>query len=191
MRTYLFLFLLILSACTPPLALKKGVHPEPLSVFIEFHPSVPEEVQDVMSKQLDDAILLHNTTTARLPVERAYVMANENTLRIRVHMTRLVGPKENAAGIALSALGLSMPILLAAGGSEYILGFYYFPQATSYMEYQLSEDIDGSPKSPLFVMHKTPGFLKSKEKQISKHGYYFNTTMRKIFKAMEKNRKTG
>lgn len=186
MRTYLFLLLLIASACTPPLALKKGSDPEPLYVFMEFHPSIPLQVQDELSSQLDDAIIAHNATGSKLQVEREDVLSNENTLRIRVHVTKLVGKKENAAGIAFSALGLSLPILLAAGGSDFVFGLYYFPRTTSVVEFQLSPDIDGSPKSPLFTPHKTPGFLKSPEKQITKHGYYFNITMKKIFKSMAK-----
>lgn len=45
-------------------------------------------------------------------------LKDENTLRIRIHEVRFVGPKENAAGVLLTVAGLSLPILLAAGGSE-------------------------------------------------------------------------
>jgi hypothetical protein len=184
MRLLSLLLLFLAMACTPPLALKKGSSPDPLYVYMEFHPSIPKEICDELSRQLDDAIIAHNATSSKLRVEREDILTDENTLRIRVHTTRLIGKKENTTGILLSALGLSLPIAMAAGGADFIVGFYYFPQATSTMEIQLSSDIDGSPKSPLFTSLKTPGFLKSPQKQINKHGYYFNQVMRKRFKVM-------
>lgn len=179
-----------LLSCSPyKLAFKPDARIETLHVFLEFHSVVPSEFQDELSKQLDDFIISYNSGNHRFALMRDDELYDDKTLRIRVHASRLVDAKQNAAGVAVSVIGLSAPILMAAAGSDFVIAFWYFPKTISALEWQLSPDIDGSQISPQMHQFASPGFLKSPAKQVAKHGYYFNRLLGTRMKQLEKSLK--
>ena len=182
------LLLAVLSSCSP-FVFKSGTDIQTLSIYLEFHPDIPVEIEAMMNQQMDDLIMSYNARNNKFKIERSDELPDENALRIRVHTSKLVTPNQNAAGVAVTALGLATPFIMAAAGSDFIIAFWYFPKTTSIIEWQLSPDVDGMKVSPYMEPLRSPGFLKSPENQVKKHGMVFSKVLNQKLKQLEKSLK--
>lgn len=184
--SYCLLFsLAVVSGCTTPkLVLNQSFKQDTLHVSLIFSKEVPDIVMDELENQFDAAIIQNNSSN-KLKIQR--VSGSESSdLQIRVLKSTLVTPQQQTAGVFVSTIGLSLPFLMASAGADFVIFFWYFPKMHSAMELALDPSINGSPYNPILVNLHSPGFLKSPEKQTTRHGIYFNNYFIRVIKDLKK-----
>ncbi|MEQ1588382.1 MAG: hypothetical protein ABL895_21030 [Cyclobacteriaceae bacterium] len=181
----LLLLLIVASGCTvPKLVLNQNVKLDTLRVSLIFSQEVPDIVMNELENQFDAAVIQNNSSN-KLKIQR--VSGRESgDLQIRVLKSTLVTPQQQTAGVFVSTIGLSLPFFMASAGADFVIFFWYFPKMHSAMELALDPSINGSPYNPVLVNLRSPGFLKSPERQISKHGVYFNNYLIRVIKDLKK-----
>ena len=156
-----------------------------LRVSIGFTEEVPEIVSNELVAQFNNYILWHNARPSGFKLE--LVDANERVdLQFTVLVSKLVANNQQTAGVLLSMIGLSLPIIMVSAGAEFVVFFYYFPRTKSIMELALDPELSAGPLNKINYPVSSPGFLKSEQRQVARHGQYFFDALRKIFIRMNK-----
>jgi len=193
MRISFLALLFACIACAPPPAvlLKTDVEIPVLSVFLDADRNVPTILFEGFQQRLDNFILQYNSSRKHaFMLKRTNQMENA-TLHIKFIATKLVSSQQQAVGVVVTVVGLSLPIVMVASGAEFALFFFYFPKTKSVFELSLSSDIDGKgmPSNSLLT---SPGFLKPADKQIEKHILHFDKFITFHINSLEKQyRKSG
>jgi hypothetical protein len=147
--------------------------------------TVPYQIRNNFDEVLNRFIQKYNSenhtfrlTTCQNP--------QQMSLRLTVYQTKMVSPDRQAVGVAVSLLGFAAPFLLISAGSPIVVAFWYFPKDLSAVEHSLSPDIQAglTPKALKYVSN--PGFLRSQEKQVSKHTEAFERFLRYHVSEVEK-----
>jgi hypothetical protein len=190
MKKVLFALLLLCSSCSSNiLILKPNTQLQRLGICFKEGPYRNELVATSFENALDDFIARYNASAKRkFELYRAQ-SDGPATLTIELFETQLVTPGQQSAGVLVSLVGLSLPIIMASAGAEFVLFFWYFPNAKSMMELSLSPDIADPVHGRRPFQLSSPGFLKSPEHQIAKHAEYFSKTLAKIISQFEKQLK--
>ncbi len=175
MRKIYLIGLVMLVGCVPQqtLSLKPNTKIEVLGIDLQINPAIHQAIQSELNKQLDDFIILYNSESHPFKIARS----SDNkvsSLQIRVQAVELVSPQKQTTGVIVSVIGLSLPFIMAASKARFVLFFYYFHKTASLSELSLTDDIDGSKNRTIQKIVYGPGFLKSPQKQISKHGVSFS-----------------
>ncbi|MFN6090658.1 MAG: hypothetical protein ACK47E_18090 [Cyclobacteriaceae bacterium] len=188
MRKIYLIGLLILVGCgsQQKLALKVNTKIDVLGIDLQINPAINQVIHSELNKQLDDFIILYNSENHPFKIARS-VDSKISSLQIRVQAVELVSPQKQATGVIVSLLGLSLPFVMAASKSQFVNFFYYFPKTASLSELSLTDDIDGSKNRTIQKNVYGPGFLKSPQKQISKHGVSFSKHLRICLKDLVKS----
>ncbi len=92
---------------------------------------------------------------------------------------------EQVVGVVASAVGLSLPFIMISAGSPIYVFFYYFPKDVSVADVSLSDDINAIPEGFVKRNFFNSGFLRSYEKQVSKHGDKFGYFLSVLTKELE------
>lgn len=187
MKKLFFVLLVLCTSCvTPSVIVRQNAHIERLGIYLEAGEHAIPIVSNQFDTALENFIQSYNATPNRA-FELFPADANDSsTLRIKLITTQLVSPGDQTAGVLVSTLGLSLPIVLAASEAPIILFFYYFPNVKSLTELSLSEDINGASPPRREFMLASPGFLKSPEKQIQKHAVTFEGWLKLLVGQIEK-----
>jgi hypothetical protein len=188
MRKIYLIGLLILAGCVPQqkLSLKVNTKIDVLGIDLQINPAISQVIHSELNKQLDDFIILHNSENHPFKIARS-LDSKISSLQIRVQAVELVSPQKQTTGVIVSVIGLSLPFIMAASKTRFILFFYYFPKAASLSELSLSSDIDGSKNKTIQKIVYSPGFLRSPQKQVSKHGVSFSKYLRVCLKDLVKS----
>ena len=189
MKQFTLVVLLFCSACaTPTIVVKQNVTIEKLGIYFEAGDQSIAMISRQFSKELDFFIQRYNGENHRLKLFRA--SKNDSTcLQIKLVATRLVSPGQQATGVVLSIAGLSLPIVMAAAGAPFYVGFYYFPKVQSMTQLSLSPDIAAKTKTD-FVL-ASPGFLMPPEGQMDKHTVYFGRLVNQLVVQIEKQTRSN
>jgi len=167
------------------LILKRGITLDTLRISLVFTPEVPHQIAAELDHQLSDFIIRYNAASKKMRIQQ--VDGQEiSDLQIRVLTSALVTEKQQTAGIVVSVLGLSIPFIMASAGSEFVIFFWYFPKVNSVMELSLDPELNGGAPNPIFVKLSSPGFLKKPERQIAKHGIYFNDYLGRLMNGLQR-----
>lgn len=172
-RIFLLALLVLCSCNVSRLKVKEGPPLQSLGIFYEAHPDVPLVISDGLSKRIDEFIIRHNSEGKGLRLHRV-ISPTESSLTIKLLGSQLVTSSQQTAGVVVSTLGLSLPFIMAASESEFIIFFYYFPKAQSYFELTLSPEINSAPGGSINRIYQSPGFLRSPERQVKRHLLNFN-----------------
>jgi hypothetical protein len=189
MRKIYLISLLMLVGCVPQqkLSLKVNTKIDVLGIDLQINPAISHVIHSELNKQLDDFIILYNSENHPFKIARS-VDSKISSLQIRVQAVELVSPQKQTTGVIVSVIGLSLPFIMAASKTRFILFFYYFPKAASLSELSLSSDIDGSKNSKTIQkIVYSPGFLRSPQKQVSKQGVSFSKYLRVCLKDLVKD----
>lgn len=153
-------------------------------IFLQFDPIVPEVVQENIQAEFNYFAM----STISRPVRFVEVDDPQDADMVMiVRMFKPVTPGQSAAGVVVSLVGLSLPMIMAAAEAPFYVFFYYFPKSRSFIEIR-AENHAG----PSTLTHQVlgPGFLLSEEKQQAKHvkGYrgYFAVMQRQYEKELKK-----
>jgi hypothetical protein len=184
-----FIFVALLATgvagCTTPrLVLRNDFNSDTLRVSLIFSPEVPTFVSNELEDQFNNFIIKNNSSR-KLKIQQVDGR-DRSDLQIRVLATALVTPQQQSAGVVVSMLGLSLPILMASAETDFVIFFWYFPKAHSVLELSLHPEVNGSSTNPLMVRLQSPGFLKSPERQVSRHGVYFNDYLGNVINGLKK-----
>jgi hypothetical protein len=171
------------SGCAPQLAFNNSARIDTLFVMLEISPAISEFVARELRAEFTDFVADFNSESHAFKLRQTEKFG-ASTLAIRFLATRLVSSNQQTAGVLVSLAGLSLPFIMAAAGAEFVLFFWYFPRAASAMEVKLSDDINGGMEvaEPLL---SSPGFLKSPEKQVEKHGTRFYRYLTDLMQHLE------
>lgn len=181
---FLFAAILVSAAgCSPQLAINNKARIDTLLVLLEISPAISEFVGGELRKQFADFVTEFNSKPHAFKLQQTQEFG-ESTLAIRFLATRLVSSNQQTAGVLVSLVGLSLPFMMAAAGAEFVLFFWYFPRAASAMEVKLSNDINGGIDVAEPVL-SSPGFLKSPERQVEKHGKHFYKYLNNLMQHLE------
>ena len=91
---------------------------------------------------------------------------------LSIHVTT---PGQQAAGVAITAIGTATPLIMLAAGAPFIIWFGYLPRSNLSMNLELSKDISASPSK---IVHNdyagSPNYFGSYEdqKRLLLQGYY-------------------
>lgn len=181
----LMLLCLFIVGCTSPQLVLKNPRPEVLRVSIGFTEEVPDIVRNELETQFNKYILWHNARPSGFKLELAEAYETVD-LQFTVLASKLVTSDQQTAGVFLSMIGLSLPIIMASAGAEFVVFFYYFPRTNSVMELALDPELSAGPLNKINYHVSSPGFLKSEQRQVDRHGQYFFDALRKIFVKMDK-----
>lgn len=178
---------LLLSACTTPvIVVKKNVDIQQLGIYLKADDPNLSFIAGDLHRAVDDFILRHNANSRRkFDVYKAEAK-DSASLRVAVLTTKLVSPGQQVVGVVASAVGLSLPFVIASAGAPIIFGFYYFPRVRSLTELSVSPDLAVGNGAPRMFVYSSPGFLKSPERQIVKHGVYFNDFLKALVTQIER-----
>lgn len=178
--------LLLLAGCAPqPLQLSHSQF-ETLNIRLELNPTIDPGVQAIFQEKVDLFIEDYNS---RYPVFHLTNndFQNEATLTIHIAENKLVSQNEQVLGVVASAVGLSLPFIMISAGSPIYVFFYYFPKDVSLTDVSLSDDINALPEGFVQRNFFNSGFLRSYEKQVSKHGDKFSDFLAVLVKELEKS----
>jgi hypothetical protein len=100
---------------------------------------------------------------------------------------QLVTKQQQTAGVIVSLIGFSIPFVMVASGSRFYLVFWYFPRSSSISEITLSEDINGMRTKTIQRLVTAPGFLKTPERQVVKHGKHFSKALNRLLQELERS----
>ncbi|HMR58086.1 MAG TPA: hypothetical protein PLM56_02340 [Cyclobacteriaceae bacterium] len=184
----ILLLCLLATACTAPQLILRDPAPERLRVTLSFTDEVPEQMQVVLQRQFDDYVILHNsrTGTAGSFKLESVQTGDQPDMIIRVRASKLVTSGQQTAGVIVSMIGFTLPIAMAASGAEFVLFFWYFPQTQSLIEISLNPQLSAGQFNTINYHLGSPGFLKSPQGQMTKHGVYFHDFLKRYFKKMKK-----
>jgi hypothetical protein len=189
MRYFYFLAVIVFVSCSGPrLAIRKNPAITDLGVSVTYDLATPTPVQKNVEYNVDKFISDYNKDSRRL---RLYRTVNPDSSALAIHFlgTRLVSRGQQVTGVVVSIVGFSMPFILLSSGADFYFFFYYFPRVVSVTNFSLSPDINASAANPVQYIIHSPGFLKKQERQIEKHGPYFNKHLRRIMRDIENSRK--
>lgn len=190
LKAFLFfgIQLLIFSCSAPKLALHSNTTIDQIGICVEYDPSVPQEAQRLFDRQLYDFITKYNSESHMFQLHPC-VDTEIESLRLYISDTKLINSGGQTAGIALSAIGLSLPFLLGVSAAPIYAGFYYFPKNISRVQMSLSDDI--SEQEDLWVKRAffNPGFLMTMEKQLHKHSKKYRNFLANTFTELERSYK--
>lgn len=182
----LVLCFLIASCSTyQKLALKPGSRIQTLHIDFQTDPSIPAYFSNELNSRLEAFIKSYNSKGNRFRIDR--LLDSSNTLTIRVQGVQLVTEREQTTGVIVSLIGFSVPFIMVASGSRFYFAFWYFPRSSSISEITLSEDINGMQSKTAQRLVTAPGFLKSPERQVVKHGKHFSKTFNRLLQELEKS----
>ncbi len=90
---------------------------------------------------------------------------------------------QQVAGLIVSAIGISTPILMASSQVPFVVTFWYFPKTRSVSAMSVRDDSG--------VHHKLhavtgPGFMKTEENQMRKHAAAYMSYFRMMLKFYER-----
>jgi hypothetical protein len=179
-------FLIASCATYQKLELKPGTRIQMLHIDFQTDPSIPSYISNELNTSLDTFIKKYNSKRNRFIIDRA--SDSSNTLTIKVQGIQLVTAQQQTAGVLVSLIGFSLPFIMVTSGSKFYFVFWYFPRSSSISEITLSEDINGMQNKTIQRLVSAPGFLKSPEKQVVKHGKFFSKTLEGLMKELEKSR---
>lgn len=189
MKKLLIVFALLCCSCsTTRFALDKAANITEVGIYLKMDDNVPEAVQNMLLKSVDDFLVKQNRSGSRI---RAVESSDPRTATLTIHVfeTNLVSEGQQVAGALVSLAGLSLPFVMIGAGAQFAVFFYYFPRATSIAELSLSNDIALNDNQPVPFQFSSPGFLKSKQRQIEKHGEFFTRSLTGFFIQMERSLK--
>ncbi len=176
---------ILVCSCSSPQLVLKSPHPEVLRVRMDITQEVPDLVRNELETQFTNYISWHNASPSRFKLET--VEPHEPVdLQFTVLVSRLVTSSQQTAGVVLSMIGLSLPIIMASAGAELVVFFWYFPRVNSVVELSLDPEISGGPYSKIHRVVSSPGFLKSEPRQIARHGQYYFSALKNIFLRLDK-----
>lgn len=184
---YVLLGLILFSCSTSRLAINKNSKVTEIGISLNYDAVLPS-VKSNIEENVDVFISEYNSSSKRLKLHRS-INSDSSSLIVNVLGTRLVTPQQQTTGAIVSLIGLSLPFVMVAAGSEFYIFFYYFPRVVSVTDFSLSSDINGSEVSPIQYKIVSPGFLKSEEKQVKKHGPRFKKHLFRVMKDLEASRK--
>ncbi len=180
----LFLLVVVAGCTTPKLVLNQNFKQDTLRISLIFSPEVPDAVISELENQLE-AVVIQNNSSSKMKVERVSERESSD-LQIRILKSTLVTEQQQTAGVIVTMFGLALPILMASAGTEFVIFFWYAPKMHSAMEFALDPSINGSPYNPVLINLHSPGFLKSPERQIARHGVYFNDYLIRVLKDLKR-----
>lgn len=189
-KLYLFIVIVLLtSSCSAPkLAFKPRIQTNQLGIYLEDSDVVPKDIQRKFQEELDDYILEYNSNpNSQFRLQRSTDPAGSTQINLKLQGTKLVTNGQQAAAVTVSAIGLSLPFVMVAAGSQFYIFFYYFPKDISVFNTSLSSDISDESITSLNKTHYNSGFLRSEEKQIEKHTEKFDKFMGALMKELEKD----
>lgn len=189
MKRFLIVFVLLCCSCSASrFALDKAANVTDVGIYLKMDEGVPEAVQNMLAKSVDDFLVRHNRSGSRV---RAVKSSNPRTATLTIHVfeTKLVSEGQQVAGALVSLAGLSLPFVMIGAGAQFAVFFYYFPRATSIAELSLSNDIALNDNQLVPFQFSSPGFLKSEQRQLSKHGEFFTRSLTIFFMQMERSLK--
>ena len=182
---FLLVTFFLVGCSSQKLVLKKGITLDTLRISLVFTPEVPDQIAAELDLQLSNFIIRHNAASKKMKILQ--VDGQEiSDLQIRVLASALVTEQQQTAGVVVSMLGLSLPFIMASAGSEFVIFFWYFPKVNSVMELSLDPELNGGPLNPIHVNLSSPGFLKKPERQVAKHGIYFNDYLGRLVNGLQK-----
>lgn len=180
---------LLVSCVTRQQGLRTDAPIQILNVYLEHSPQMPRQIQSGFANELDGFISQYNREPHKFRLLRVDA-AQASTLTIKTHEMRLVTPGQQAAGAALTAIGLSLPFIMVSAGSPFYIFFYYFPTVKTITETTLSDDINQSIANPAIRRYDTPGFLRSTDRQMEKHVELFDRYyLKRLFRELERSYK--
>ncbi|MCU0418275.1 MAG: hypothetical protein MUC38_01355 [Cyclobacteriaceae bacterium] len=177
------LCLVALVSCSPQLVLNKSAQFSVLNVQLQISDEVPQAVASTLQTHFNDFVDEFNGGQHKFKI--AVAESDSAALTIRFLATRLVTQNQQAAGVLVSALGFALPLLMIGSGADFFLTFWYFPTVQSPIELYLSPEINDSATNPLPQIFSSPGFLRSEERQIQKHGVHFQRFLKYTFNVLE------
>lgn len=186
-KLFLFGTLLLLCSCAPNLFnLDKKTNVRAVGIHLTFDQSVPPEVQTTLANNLDGFVKRYNSESHLL---KTFVSDKPDSSSITVYVleTRLVSKGQQWAGTAVSLAGLSLPFVMVASGAQFAIFFYYFPRVNSPAQLTISNDIALTDNTRIGYVFNSPGYLKSRDRQIERHGDLFQRQLNEIFRSMEKS----
>ncbi len=184
-QTFALLLCVLVCSCSSPQLVLKNPSPEVLRVSLGFTEEVPDLLRNELETQFENYISWHNARPTGFKLELAEPYETVD-LQFTVLASELVTSSQQTAGVFLSMIGLSLPIIMASAGAEFVVFFYYFPRTNSVMELALDPELSAGPLNKINYPVSSPGFLKSEQRQVTRHGQYFFDTLRKIFVRMNK-----
>jgi len=183
-----------MSGCTHKLRIKDEPPIKELAVCIRYGPKIDEifknDIDSITNIFIDD----YNSKNGKYHlIECQY--DNERTLYLDVKKMGISDPKEQAAGILITTLGIILPINMIANKSPIIVGFIFLPYSGIKLNTRLSMDIskNGNPRKRVSSRRKTKvtsgKYFGSYEKQRQLlYDNYYNHLFEEIEK-IEKNYK--
>lgn len=181
-------FLLLCGGCKPTLVvqLKPNIKLQRLGIYIKRGEHAFEPVAYQLERTLDDFILRYNASSKRkFELFKSTSPRDSSTLTVELTATRLVTPKQQTAGVVISAIGLAMPILMLSAGAEFVIVFWYFPDVRSMTYFSLSRDISHPGMGARPYLLQSNGFLTSPEKQVIGQGPSFSRALTRVIGQLE------
>ncbi len=180
------LFFLVISCSTyQKLELKPGSNTRNIHIDFQIDQSIPSYISNELNSRLDQFITDYNSRRNRFKIDRE--SGSLNTLTIKVQAVQLVTKQQQTAGVIVSLIGFSIPFVMVASGSRFYFVFWYFPRSSSISEITLSEDINGMRTKTIQRLVSSPGFLKSPERQVVKHGKHFSKALAQLLQELERS----
>lgn len=183
--------LLLCNACSSPIVvLKSNLSLQRIGVSFKRGEHSIALVADQLERTLDDFIIRYNASPKRKFELYKTAPGSPSSLTIELVATKLVSSGQQTAGVIVTMIGLSLPIIMASAGAEFVIFFWYFPDARSLTYISLSDDIADPVNGKKDFVLSSPGFLKSPERQIYKHSQAFDHVLLKLVSQFEKQLQT-
>jgi hypothetical protein len=159
------------------------------NVELQFDPTVPAEIQDNINIAFDNFTIYSHTRPAIFDWSQD---TTETDMIIHVRAYQPVRPGQQVAGVIISLIGLSTPVLMASAQIPFVITFWYFPKTRSISEMHVRDASGIHSRRHLIV---APGFLKNSQMQGRRHasayGAYFRVMGRFYEKQLKNARRKG
>lgn len=183
----LIIFVFLVSCATPVAIINTYDGLDSVQLCANYKHGVEEDLQKQMDIGLDHFIVMHNSAETAIKVKGCRNRDDSQTINFTFEPAKYVNGKNNLAATAGNILGIiALPVGMAAAGSEYFIGFYFWPDTQTNMRINLSDDLTGVAGPELPFILKTPGYFNSIRKQNIKQGRGFNQTLHFWFDSAEK-----
>jgi hypothetical protein len=183
--SFLLILFIGLIGCAPKLMIKKNVEVKSIGICLNYDNSTAtKEISGYFDNILTGFIDVYNSQKHKFSLSKC-IDQSKSSLIININSTRLVGPGGQAAGIMLSAVGISLPFIMIAAESPVWVAFIYLPQNFTKSNIALSGDISGNTVAALPRFFASSPYFGSMEHQKIVHSKRFYDFLTQIIKEVE------
>ena len=190
-RAVIALLAFLAIGCAPRLTVKKNTVLHDLSICTEYDSESAKLIGVGYDSILYNYIQEYNHDGHRLFKLSLCNDSVKSYLKIHISNTALVGPGQQIAGLAVTAIGISLPITLIASGLPFYFGFCYLPSNKSEVNYSLSADISGNDSDCCFRNVTSSPYFGSIEAQKNRQTESFKAFVQSLLSEIERSKSTN